>query len=254
MRSLKRLEQLMSLKCLTKALSVTYFSNFCFRTPFHKKYNLICFPFHRKFHCTIMKSFDMNQHDDKVHSENISELIPSEIFQKKKTKEERQRFLHRDRFTEKKRKAIYIHKGASRKVLVPEEATPKLLSNLFQVRTVDILKSMIKLGLHPKSSTEVMDKDIVDLIASEYNIVPFRRELYEEMDIHRRIQPTDTSKYRKRPPIVTIMGHINHGKTSLLDAFRNSHIVDQEAGGITQRIGAFQGLHTRIARSITLID
>ena len=96
------------------------------------------------------------------------------------------------------------------------------------------------MGIDVQSSNQIIQPEVVDIIISEFNFVGVRVQK-QEKDISRR-PPVHDSNFPKRPPIVAIVGHINHGKTTLLDTMRTNLVAKKEAGGITQHIGPFQGL------------
>ncbi len=97
------------------------------------------------------------------------------------------------------------------------------------------------MGEKPNSATEILDSDLVDLIAAEFNAIPKRMATASLDALRRPVSEYSAPGQPERPPVVVVMGHINHGKTSLLDAYRNTNVVAEEAGAITQRIGAFRG-------------
>jgi translation initiation factor IF-2 len=125
-----------------------------------------------------------------------------------------------------------------REVIIPESITVQELSNRMAVRVADIIKYMMRQGQMMKQSDE-LDPDTAELIATEFGHSVKRvaesdveEGLSGEVDTDENLQP--------RPPVVTIMGHVDHGKTSLLDALRQTDVVSGEHGGITQHIGAYQ--------------
>jgi len=127
-----------------------------------------------------------------------------------------------------------------REVSVPETVNPKGLASLLGVRAVDVLKKLILMGEKPKSSDDMLNTDLVDILISDFGFIPKRIKKDFVIDQIKAKSLKKDSDIPHRPPIIAIMGHINHGKTTLLDAFRNSNLADKEAGKITQRLGAFE--------------
>ncbi len=126
----------------------------------------------------------------------------------------------------------------SREVTLPETITIQELSNRMAERAVDIIKFLMKQGqMH--TINDVIDADTAQLIAEEMG---HKVKRVSESDVVENLSgDTDAPEsLTPRPPVVTIMGHVDHGKTSLLDAIRKTNVVSGEAGGITQHIGAYQ--------------
>lgn len=131
-----------------------------------------------------------------------------------------------------------VREKVTRDVQLPEAITVAELANRMAERVADVVKSLMQMGVMA-TQNQTIDADTAELIIEEFGHKVTR---VSDADVEQVIEQVEDSEddLKPRPPVVTIMGHVDHGKTSLLDAIRNTKVVTGEAGGITQHIGAYQ--------------
>ena len=170
--------------------------------------------------------------------------------------EGRQRSLASVRRAREREKRMNAGGGAEatkkivREVIIPEIITIQELANRMAIRSGEVVKSLMKSGVLA-TTNQTIDGDTAELVVIEFGHTVKR---VSDADVEIGLEVIkDNSTGEKRSPVVTVMGHVDHGKTSLLDAIRSTDIVSKESGGITQHIGAYQVV-TKDKQTITFID
>ena len=140
-------------------------------------------------------------------------------------------------------------KNVKREISIPELITIRDLANRMAEQSSSIIKHLMGMGV-TVTINHTIDSDTAEYLVKEFGHIPLKEKKAEE--IISKIKEIKSENLQNRPPIITVMGHVDHGKTSVLDVLRRTNVVSGEYGGITQHIGAYQIIHN--GEKITFID
>jgi len=195
---------------------------------------------------------DKNKEDERT----ILERAGGRIKKKRAGDNERQRSLasmRRARQKEKQRQQDGGRLKVAREVTIPEAISVGDLANRMAERAADVVKYLMKQGNMVKIN-DMLDADTAQVVAEDFGHIVKRVAAADvEDDFIQDDHADDVADLKSRPPVIAVMGHVDHGKTSIIDALRSADIASGEAGGITQHIGAYQ-IKTKTGQEITVLD
>ncbi|WP_238915517.1 translation initiation factor IF-2 [Clostridium sp. YIM B02555] len=163
-----------------------------------------------------------------VYEDELAEELNKGAKKKKKTRREEQ---------EEAQRAAEAENAEGQIIEIGESITVKELAEKLKKPSNDVIRTLIFAGVMAAINAEI-DFETAEKVCAEYGVILERKEEIQELEVL-EIEEDEEENLQKRPPIVTVMGHVDHGKTSLLDCIRKAKVTDTEAGGITQHIGAY---------------
>ena len=189
-----------------------------------------------------------------IEKKGVSEILDENyIFDEFYSDDGKKKRLPRNKKNEKLQLKYIPPKAVLTSITIPDSLTVKELAESLKKTSTEVIKKLMNYGVMATLNNEV-DFETATVIAEEFGVKTEKAVQVSEEDIlFDDAETVDESKLQPRPPVVVVMGHVDHGKTSLLDAIRSAHVIDSEAGGITQHIGAYTVKATN-DKLITFLD
>ena len=205
---------------------------------------------------TRIESIDIDKYNekyDKIASEKqLDKRVDSSTSKQKFSKSKKNfKFKKKESEADRIRRIELERKSKPLKVLIPDEILVSELASRLKASAKDVIKKLISLGVMA-SINDTIDFDTASLIALEFNAKVQKEKIVSIEELAIDTTPDPVEDLKPRPPVVVVMGHVDHGKTSILDYIRKSNVASGEHGGITQHIGAYKAIVGD--KSITFLD